>query len=77
MAKVGFLQSGEGRWSLTRLLALCAFFVAATLAILTIFMENVSFGDAFPLTITFLAYSLGQKTFDKISVMFGKNEEKG
>jgi len=77
MDKVGFFQSGVGRYSSTRLMSFLAFIVACALAFLTFFVSGITFGDSFPMIITFLAYSVGAKSFDKVAVMFGKNEDKG
>lgn len=74
--KVGFLESSEGKRSLNRLLSLLAFLVAAILAVLTLVLNEVKFGDTFPFIITFLAYSVGTKTFDKVAVAFGQNGDK-
>ena len=77
MAKVGFFQSGENRYSMTRLMSFLAFLLSCTLALLTFFVDGITFGDSFPMIITFLAYSVGAKSFDKIAVMWGRNEDKG
>ena len=74
--KVGFFESGEGRYSMTRLMSFLSFSVASVLALLTVFVSSVTFGDSFPMIVTFLAYSVGAKSFDKVAVMFGKNEDK-
>jgi len=75
MEKVGFFQSAPNRWSSTRLQSFIAFSVACAIAVSSVFVESVTLGDAFPMVLTLLAYSLGYKTFKDVTNNMRKTDE--
>jgi len=75
MEKVGFFQSAPGRWSSTRLQSFLAFSVGCVIAVSSVFVDSVTLGDAFPMMITLLAYSLGYKTFKDVTNNMRKTDE--
>lgn len=56
--------------SSSRLLSLLSFMFAFIISF-AILLDGVSWGDIMPMQIIFLAYSLGQKTFNKAIEIFG------
>ena len=67
MEKTGFFESSPGNKSSTRLMAFLALCVGLAIAVSSVFIDSVTLGDALPLVLTLLGYSLGSKTFQEIT----------
>ena len=65
MEKTGFFESNPGRKSSTRLMAFLSLCTGLIIAVSSVFVDNVSLGDALPFVITLLSYSLGSKAFQE------------
>lgn len=74
--KTGFFETKPGVKSSTRLMSFLALCVGLVLAISAVFVEGVSFGDAFPMVLTLLGYSLGAKSFQNVTEKMNRNEVK-
>jgi len=62
---VGFFEEKEGVKSSTRLMTVSAAFGGIAIAIASVFLKDVTLGDALPMVATLLLYSAGQKIGNK------------
>lgn len=62
---VGFFDESEGVRSSTRLMTVTAALGGIAIAIASVFLADVTIGDALPMVIALLGYSMGQKIGNK------------
>lgn len=63
----GYFEEKEGVKSSTRLMTFTAAMAAIFIAVASVFIKEVTIGDALPIVLTLLSYSLGAKVFQKIA----------
>ena len=68
--KIGFFEEWKNdmvHQSSTRLMAFLALLVGLGLSVASVFMDDITLGDALPFVGTLLGYSLGSKAFKDIA----------
>ena len=63
--KVGFFEEKENIKSITRVMTFSSLVAGLVIAISSVFMKSVTFGDAMPMVVTLLMYSVGAKLGQK------------
>lgn len=67
MKKIGMFEEKEGVVSSTRVMTFIAAIGGIIIAVSSVFLKNVTVGDALPMVITLLSYSFGAKVFQKFA----------
>lgn len=65
--QVGFFEESDGVSSITRLKTFIAAMAGVLISICSVFVSNITIGDALPMVVTLLAYSAGTKVFQKFA----------
>jgi len=74
--KNGYFEDAKGNKSSNRVMAFLALVVALVISLSCVFIQTVTFGDAFPIIITLLAYSIGTKSFQNVLELRRNTDEK-
>ena len=65
--RIGYFEEAPGRKSSTRLMCFLAAIGGITSGVASVFMANVTIGDALPMVITLLTFAAGTKVFQKFA----------
>jgi len=65
--QVGFFEESDGVKSITRLKTFISAMAGILISICSVFVSNITIGDALPMVVTLLAYSAGTKVFQKFA----------
>jgi hypothetical protein len=65
--KTGMFEEKEGVVSSTRVMTFIAAIAGIFVAVASVFVQDITLGDALPMVITLLSYSFGAKIFSKFA----------